>query len=265
LVALNANLAQQVASETAKNLEKERLLVQQARHAAMGEMIGNIAHQWRQPLSVLGLILQNVSLDFEDNLLNAEELKHYVADAMKSIHQMSSTIDDFRDFFRPNRTKECYKIVQAVGESLSLVSASLKNNNIDVQIKGPDDLEICGYRNEIAQVMLNLLSNAKDALVERKPNQPRIEIEMQGNMEKRMLAITVRDNAGGIPEEVAEKIFDPYFTTKGKGTGIGLYITKTIVEQHMGGTIFFRNHGEGAEFTITLPLALSQEVTQELP
>jgi len=265
LITLNANLAQQVASETAKNLEKERLLVQQARHAAMGEMIGNIAHQWRQPLSVLGLILQNISIDFEDNQLDAAELKHYVADAMNSIQQMSATIDDFRDFFRPNRIKECYQIGQAVAESLKLVSASLKNNDIEVQLKGPDKLEICGYPNEFAQVLMNLISNAKDALAERKPGRPRIEIETRGNMENRTLAITVRDNAGGIPEEVAEKIFDPYFTTKDKGTGIGLYITKTIVEQHMGGTISFLNQGEGAEFTITLPLAEFQEETQEAP
>ncbi len=265
LIALNTNLAQQVASETAKNLEKERLLVQQARHAAMGEMIGNIAHQWRQPLSVLGLILQNIAMDFEDNQLNTADLKHYVDDAMKSIQQMSATIDDFRDFFRPNRIKECYKIGQAVEESLKLVSASLKNNEIEVLVKGPDDLEICGYPNEFAQVLMNLIGNAKDALVKTQPARPRIEIETRGNIENRTLAITVRDNAGGIPNPVAEKIFDPYFTTKDKGTGIGLYITKTIVEQHMGGTISFRNRGEGAEFTITLPLAESQKAPQEAP
>jgi len=259
LIALNANLAQQVACETAKNLEKERLLVQQARHAAMGEMIGNIAHQWRQPLSVLGLILQNIAMDFEDNQLKTEDLKRYVADAMKSIQQMSATIDDFRDFFRPNRIKECYQIGQAVAESLKLVSASLKNNNIEVLIKGPDHLEICGYPNEFAQVLMNLLGNAKDALVESPPDRPRIEIETCGNPENRTLTITVRDNAGGIPVEVAEKIFDPYFTTKDKGTGIGLYITKTIVEQHMGGSIAFRNQDDGAEFTMTLPLAEPQE------
>jgi len=263
LITLNTNLAQQVASETAKNLEKERLLVQQARHAAMGEMIGNIAHQWRQPLSVLGLILQNISIDFEDKQLTDADLKRYVAEAMKSIQQMSSTIDDFRDFFRPNRVKECYRIGRAVEESLNLVSASLKNNAIEIKRSGTDDFIICGYPNEFAQVLMNLLGNAKDALVENTPEQRRIEIQTRGDEENHMVTITVRDNAGGIPADIAEKIFDPYFTTKGKGTGIGLYITKTIVERHMGGTISFRNHGQGTEFTITLPLAESPEGTQE--
>lgn len=265
LQALNDSLEQRIQNEVALNREMDHLLVQQSRHAAMGEMIGNIAHQWRQPLSVLGLILQNIAMDHEDNDLTDEALKRYVTDAMKSIRQMSTTIDDFRDFFRPNRLKEKFKSGQAVEASLNLMSASLKNNNIEVDVSGPDNIEIYGYPNEFAQVLLNLISNARDALVERKPNRPSIEIETCADMGNRTFAITVRDNAGGIPDNIAEKIFDPYFTTKEMGTGIGLYMTRTIVEQHMGGKIFFRNQGDGAAFTITLPFAASQEISQESP
>ncbi|MFA7240072.1 MAG: ATP-binding protein [Sulfuricellaceae bacterium] len=265
LQALNENLEQRIQNEVAANREKDHLLIQQSRHAAMGEMIGNIAHQWRQPLSVLGLILQNIAIDHQDHELTDDTLQRYVADALKSIRQMSSTIDDFRDFFRPNRLKESFKIGQAVSSSLDLMSASLKNNNIEVGVSGPDNIEIYGYPNEFAQVLLNLISNARDALVEHKPQHPRIEIETCADMEKRTLAITVKDNAGGVPDEIAEKIFDPYFTTKEKGTGIGLYMTLTIVEQHMGGRIFFRNQGEGAAFTIALPFDASQEKSQDIP
>jgi len=252
LLELNSTLAQQVNREITSGLEKERLLIQQARHAAMGEMIGNIAHQWRQPLSVLGLILQNIAIDYEDRELTDDALKTYVADALLAIKQMSGTIDDFRDFFRPNRQKTVFELRQAVEETLALLSASLKNHSIEVKLSGPESIEIRGHRNEFSQMLLNLIGNAKDALEEHQPEWPEITIETACDGEYAI--ITVRDNAGGVPPDIAEKIFDPYFTTKEKGTGIGLYMTKTILEKHMHGTIAFRNGNQGAEFTVRLPL-----------
>jgi len=263
LLDLNATLAQQVSTEIAKGMEKERILVHQARHAAMGEMIGNIAHQWRQPLSVLGLILQNIQIDFEDRQLDGDALSHYVADAMNSIRQMSSTIDDFRDFFSPARYATAFNVCQAIQDALNLVNASLKNNNIAVELSGPQDIQMIGHPNELAQILLNLLGNAKDALLEKMPTHPAIKIDTTSD--GRHATIVVRDNAGGVSPEIAEKIFDPYFTTKDKGTGIGLYMVKTIVEQRMGGTIVFRNGNHGAEFTIALPLEHAAENEAEGP
>lgn len=252
LLELNSNLAEQVSREIVSGMEKERLLIHQARHAAMGEMIGNIAHQWRQPLTVLGLILQNIHLDYQDHLLTPEALDEYVGNASRSIQLMSSTIDDFRDFFRPNRKKTVFNLRHVVDESLKLLSASLYNNNIAVKVSGAESIEILGHQSEASQVLLNLIGNAKDVLLERKPDNPEIEIETK--CDGKAATITVRDNAGGIPAEIAEKIFDPYFTTKEKGTGIGLYMTKIIVERHMRGAVSFRNNHSGAEFTVTLPL-----------
>lgn len=252
LLELNNSLAQRVCREIANGMEKERLLIQQARHAAMGEMIGNIAHQWRQPLSVLGLILQNIGIDYDDHELTDEALQRYIADAMQAIQQMSGTIDGFRDFFRPSRQKVKFKLRHAIEQTLDLVNASLRNRSIEVRLSGREDIEIYGHPNEFSQMLLNLIGNAKDALDERKPAAPEIAIETGSDGE--YATITVRDNAGGVPSDVAEKIFDPYFTTKDKGTGIGLYMTKTIIEKHMYGAIVFRNGEQGAEFTLKLPL-----------
>jgi len=261
LVELNDTLAQQVSLEIGKGMEKERILIQQARHAAMGEMIGNIAHQWRQPLTALGLILQNISTDFEDLALDAGALKDYTTKAMRSIRQMSSTIDDFRDFFRPNRAKTLFNVTRAARETLNLVEAALNNNNIACHLFGPEDIQCCGHKNELAQVLLNLINNAKDTLVERKIPDSDINIEVSSDGGR--ARITVRDNAGGIPAGAMEKIFDPYFTTKEKGTGIGLYMAKTIIERHMGGNIFFKNSENGAGFTIDIPLNTPCSLTNE--
>jgi len=263
LLELNTTLAQRVYEEIANGMEKERLLIQQSRHAAMGEMIGNIAHQWRQPLSVLGLILQNIGIDHEDNELTGEALNAYITDAMRAIRQMSGTIDDFRNFFSPSRQKVDFNLRQAIDETLALLSASLKSHNIEVQVSGPENIEIHGHQNEFSQMLLNLIGNAKDALEARKPERPVIVIETA--FDGKHATITVQDNAGGVPPEIAEKIFDPYFTTKEKGTGIGLYMTKTILEKHMHGTIAFRNGDQGAEFTIELPLDISADGRGVLP
>lgn len=257
----NASLEQRVKEQTEENLEKERLLIQQSRSAAMGEMISNIAHQWRQPLSTLGLVVQNILLDYRENDLSRETLERYVETAQQCVMRMSETIDDFRDFFRPDKAKVLFSLHQAVSDSLRLLDATLKNNNIRVMLGEERGLRTFGHVNEFSQVILNVLANAKDALVARRSNHRRIEVELSSNGHVGL--IVIRDNAGGIPEDAIDKIFDPYFTTKAGGTGIGLYMSKTIVEKHMGGSIVCRNTGEGAEFTISLPLKAGDETRTE--
>ena len=254
---LNLTLAKRVEEETAKSLQKERLLIEQARHAAMGEMIGNIAHQWRQPLSSLGLVVQNLRYDFKEGRIGEVEMEDYVTKAMKAIGQMSSTIDDFRDFFKPSRQPERFSPVPAIRSCVELVGASFEAHDIEVGVSGPPELQVIGYPSEFSQVVLNLLANAKDALVERKVVQGRIEISVAASAEG--VVIAVADNAGGIEAEHLEKIFDPYFTTKDKGTGIGLYMTRTIVEQHMRGTIRAENTADGARLTVDLPGDLTMD------
>jgi PAS domain S-box-containing protein len=249
---LNETLEQRVREQTAKSLEQERLLIQQSRQAAMGEMIGNIAHQWRQPLNALGLVVQNMLLDYQEGTLDAQAMQAYATKARAMIQQMSTTIDDFRNFFRPSRTVNRYNLVQSIREALSLMEAGFRNHNITATLDGPEEIIVLGHPNEFAQIILNLISNAKDALLEKNSLYGRIAIRVSATPEEAV--VTVEDNAGGISPEVQEKVFDPYFTTKASGTGIGLYMVKTILEQHMGGRISFANTAEGTEFRIALPL-----------
>lgn len=248
---LNQSLEERVSAETRKNIEQERLLTHQARHAAMGEMIGNIAHQWRQPLNTLGLVVQNIAFDFKDGLLDQNSLDAYKDNALNTVKKMSQTIDDFRNFFQPNRTEEPFSLIKPIREALSLIEASLKNNAISITIDCPEYLVAFGLSNEFAQVMLNFLANAKDVLVER--NVPIKKIEVSAHEEGKYAVVCIRDNGGGIPPAIMDKIFDPYFTSKESGTGIGLYMTRVIVEQHMHGKITFGNTQTGAEFILSIP------------
>lgn len=257
LKSLNESLAQRVDEETRKSLEKERLLIQQGRNAAMGEMIGNIAHQWRQPLSTLGLVIQNIHSDYREGGLDEEVLAKYVETAKRAVERMSCTIDDFRDFFRTSRVKERFSVYQSIQETIRLLAAMLKNNGVEISLTGDLGLVAYGHQNEFSQVVLNFVVNAKDALVERKTPKGRIDIVLSARDDNGV--VTIRDNAGGISEDQLEKIFDPYFTTKANGTGIGLHMNRTIIEKHMNGSItccnlFDAGTRVGAEFTITIPL-----------
>ncbi len=247
---LNENLENRVAESVAELREKDHLLIQQSRLAAMGEMIGNIAHQWRQPLNTLGLIIQNLRYDFKDGLVTHEHMDKASMQAMQMIQSMSRTIDDFRNFFKPNRDKIRFNLCQAIDDALAIIGNGLRNHGIEVRFDRRTDFAVLGYPNEFAQVILNLAGNAKDALVERQIKDGWIAIRLTG--EDGMATVSVSDNAGGVPEDIRERIFDPYFTTREKGTGIGLYMSKMIVE-YMGGTISVSNGGEGAEFSASLP------------
>jgi PAS domain S-box-containing protein len=229
---------------------KERMLIQQSRQAAMGEMIGNIAHQWRQPLNVLGMQIQQLQLFYDLGMFNKELLDKNVSGSMEIIQHMSKTIDDFRNYFKPDKEKTEFNVHETINTSLSLLEGSLRNPLIDVEVIAQDDPAIYGFPNEFAQVILNIMNNARDVFIERNVSDPKVNIRVCS--EGRCVVITVADNAGGIPENIVNKVFDPYFTTKGpqQGTGIGLFMSKVIIEKNMGGRLNVKNTVNGAEFRI---------------
>jgi signal transduction histidine kinase len=251
---LNRSLEQRVEEEVAKNRQKDHLLLQQNRHAAMGEMVRNIAHQWRQPLNSLAIEMQNIELAHEEKRLDGEYLQKRLEKGRLLIDQMSATIDDFSNFFMPSKAKVLFCINETILDVLAIMEATFKHLRIDVELNGMEEpVRYVGHENEFAHVILNLLNNAKDAMVASGVLKPRIVVELTGSRES--VRIEIADNGGGIDESVIEQIFDPYFTTKQdtKGMGVGLYMSKMIIEEHMGGRLEARNNEEGAVFTITLP------------
>jgi len=250
---LNKELDARVRKESIKRAEQERIMVQQSRHAAMGEMIGNIAHQWRQPLNALSLLLQNIENAYEMDMIDKEFIDRVVTKGNMLTQNMSKTIDDFRNFFKPNKIEEEFSFAQAYLATKDIIGSSFQNNNIELIENIDEDVKITGYSNEFSQVILNLLNNAKDILIEKNTRNRQVHIEIYQNEKEACLKLS--DNAGGVPQEIIEKIFDPYFTTKeeGKGTGIGLYMSKTIIESNMHGTLDIENNDLGAVFSIHIP------------
>ncbi len=252
---LNENLEYQIEMEVKKNREKDELLLLQSRQAAMGEMIGNIAHQWRQPLNTIGLIVYDLTDAFRFGEIDEEYINKSEADIKAVLAHMSQTIDDFRNFFKPNKEKQTFWLSEVVKTSLSFLEATLRNSGIKLTIEVDGEIVLYGYPSEFAQVLLNLINNSKDALTENNVENPGIRVS--GKKEGDAAVVKVIDNGGGIRPPVIHKIFDPYFTTKapGYGTGVGLYMSKTIIERNMGGTITAGNVRKGAEFTIKVPLS----------
>jgi C4-dicarboxylate-specific signal transduction histidine kinase len=238
--------------------EKERMLIQQSRQAAMGEMIGNIAHQWRQPLNTLGLYTQRLGFYYGQPIFNKEFLDTSVAKSMEIIQHMSKTIDDFRNYFKPDKEMIDFNAREVVKNTLSLLEGSFQNPKISIEIIEKDNTVINGHKNEFAQVLLNILVNARDVVVEREIADATVTITIC--REGHFSVITISDNAGGISEEYINKVFDPYFTTKGpqQGTGIGLFMSKTIIEKNMRGKLSVQNIDNGAEFRIEVLNDLSR-------
>ena len=250
---VNHTLEDRIATTLKEIREKDQMLIHQGRLAAMGEMISNISHQWRQPLNNVGLIIQNVQDMSENGELTAKVLNHEVAVAMEIILFMSNTIDDFRNFFRPDKEKSAFIVNTVIARTVKFMLPALRNFGIVIMVDEEPDVRILGYPNEYSQMMINIINNAKDELLERKIANPCIMIRIF--RENRLAVVTVADNAGGIEDDVLPKVFDPYFTTKepGKGTGIGLYMSKVIVERNMSGSLTARNVPDGVEFRIEMP------------
>ncbi|NQV18570.1 MAG: PAS domain S-box protein [Armatimonadetes bacterium] len=248
---LHKELEEKVKKAVKELRDKDHILIHQSRQASMGEMIGNIAHQWRQPLSAVAAIIQNYEDAFEDEKLDMDYIEEHTDLIMDILQQMSRTIDDFRNFFKPNKLKVDFNVKEVVLNTIKFLENSIKFNNIKLVLNLPDNCIFTGFPNEYSQVILVILNNAKDVLLERKIKEKEIKINLEKEKNKIILKIT--DNAGGITPEVMDKIFNPYFTTKeDKGTGVGLYMSKMIIEKNMKGKLSFGNTKKGAEFKIEI-------------
>lgn len=247
---LNRNLEERIKQGIVEIREKDHILMIQSRQAAMGEMISNIAHQWRQPLNNLGILIQSTSSAYKSSMMNEEYLQKFISDGMNLISYMSQTIDDFRYFFKPEKEKKMFPAESVIRKTCALVEPGLIIEKIKLTIQVKQACEIFGFSNEFGQVLLNLLQNAKEALLSQKIPNPEIIIEV--NKIDGKAAIKIIDNAGGIPAKVQDKVFEPYFTTKNNGTGIGLYMSKMIIEKNMNGKLLLENKNDGAVFTIII-------------
>lgn len=254
---LNASLERRVGEEAARSREKDHLLIRQSRLATLGEMIGNIAHQWRQPLNALALLLTNLKDAQRYNELDQSYVDATADKGQHLIGAMSATIDDFRNLFKPERDKTRFDVSEAVREALAVVEGSFRNANIETVVETRDHPMCDGFFNEYTHVVLNILGNARDAIRDNRIGNGRVTVTV-GSEEGRAV-VAIRDNGGGIPPSVMERIFDPYFTTREKGTGIGLYMSLMIIEKNMDGYIDTVNIGDGAEFRIITPLAEAKE------
>lgn len=246
-------LERRIEEEVKKSREKDKLLFQQAKLASLGEMIGNISHQWRQPLMEINSIFLPIEakISFGENIENSELLE-----AIEKLNEitkfMSNTIDDFREFFSSNKEKVHFNLLEQINKTVNIISSTLKTNAIKLEIVLQKNPELLGYKNEYSQVLINIINNAKDELIARKIENPQIKIKI---FEKDNLVYTqIRDNAGGIKVKPIERIFEPFFThNKQNGSGIGLFMSKLIIEQNMYGKLSATNIDDGACFEIILP------------
>ena len=257
---LNISLQKTIEYEIMKNDEKNRILFQQNKMAAMGEMIGNIAHQWRQPLSVITVLASSLKVKKELDILEEKDYLESYNLILETANYLSNTIDDFQYYFSPNKNKNSFNTKNLIDKSLKLSSMEFKEHNINV-IKNIEEFEALNFENELLQVVINILNNAKDELI-KKDAKRYIFIDLF--KEDKNIIIKIKDNAGGIDKNVIDRVFEPYFTTKhkSKGTGIGLYMCQEIIVKHIEGTIQVSNEiyeyeNEefiGAKFEITLAL-----------
>jgi len=272
LISLNQTLEDDVKNKVVELIQKDTILQQQSKLAAMGEMIGAIAHQWRQPLNGISGTIINIEEAFDDGELTKEYLQENLNIIQKNLFFMSHTIDDFRNFFAPSKSKVDFYIHSAIVDAITIVKAQLANrdiylnifikNNFDSNItmvnynstsnlKDIEELKIFGYPNEFSQVIVNLVTNAKDAIIQHKDG-GKIDIEIEPTKES--IIVSVKDDGGGIDSNIMDRIFEPYFTTKDKqnGTGIGLYMAKMIIEDSMNGKLIVFNSLDGAVFQVIL-------------
>ena len=264
---MNKKLATRIKKELDKHQEKDRILAQQQKMVAMGQMIENIAHQWRQPLSVISTSASGLKLKKQLNILEDEELIKSIDKIVDTAKYLSDTIDDFRYFFKPQKDKTKFSLAKNIEKSLSFLEATLKENSIKVEFDY-EDIDIIAYETELIQVFINIINNSKDAFIEKKIEDRVIFISIK-KFPNRIL-IEIKDNAGGVEEDILDKVFEPYFTTKHQynGTGIGLYMSNQIIKTHLNGDIFMKNcsfkykniEQKGVITTIVLPKNIFEEI-----
>jgi len=261
---INKNLEQRVIEEVEKTKQIQEQLSKSEKMAAMGEMIGNIAHQWRQPLSVISTASTGMIMQKEFNSLSDEDLIKNCEVINDNAQYLSKTIDDFSKFIKGDKSASDFNLKNDTDSFLKLVDSTIKNHHLDVVLSLNEDINVHGYPNELIQCFINIFNNAKDALIENNEENDRYIFISQEIIDNHVI-IKFKDNAGGIPEDIINKIFEPYFTTKhqSQGTGLGLHMTYNLIVDGMSGTIEAHNinyeyNGKeytGAEFTISLPMS----------
>ena len=250
----NRTLEEKIKTELEKNRKQQTLMLQQSRFAQMGEMISMIAHQWRQPLNSLGISVQVLEQKYYNAQVDDDYMQGYKEKSMKLINHMSDTIDDFRSFFKPQKEKEMFSLIEVVDHAIDMLHPLLIQCKIEVIYENKTNVSLLGYKNEVGQAVINILNNAKDALLVKEGETKKIMISFE--TDEKEIYVTIGDNGGGISDDIIDKIFDPYFSTKENrnGTGLGLYMTKIIIEEHCKGRLLVENSTAGALFTIVLPL-----------
>ena len=250
---LNVNLEHKIHEEIEKNKNQQSIMFQQSKLAEMGLILNMIAHQWRQPLNHVSLIVNTIILKQKKQRLLPEELDSLKNDFQKQITYLSNTIDDFQNFFKPKKDKELFKIKDMVTTTYSLLQPLFDKNQIEFNIDIDSEITYFGYKNELSQVLLSILNNSKDALIENTTSNRFINISL--SQSKNNLLINIEDNAKGVNEAILGNIFDPYFSTKNtkNGTGLGLYMSKIIINEHFKGNISADNKNDGLEIIIKIP------------
>ena len=256
LEALNSNLEQKVKTEIAKNEEKQKILFWQSRMASLGQMLGNIAHQWRQPLSELTLIMFNMK---SASLKNDEQkVEKLYLQSKNVINSMSDTIENFMDFFNPKKEKVRFEIVDALNDALNILEKTIQKEQIDIKIDVKCKSRVLGISNELSQVIINLIQNSKDAFILKNIKRKNIKIIFYSKiyMDRSYSFLDIIDNAGGVHKRYQDNIFEPYFTTKHEiqGTGLGLFMSKMIIEKSLNGELFYNRVQDGSKFTIQIPM-----------
>jgi len=256
---LNEELSRRVETEVQANRRKDQIMYQQARLATMGEMVANIAHQWRQPLNIIALIMQEFYISGQLGTLDREKLEKEYTRANSVLQYMSNTIDDFRSFFKHNDEGERFDIDNAVNSVLTLVSKAMEHNNIEITTEIEAGLSVFGHKNEFVQALINLLNNAREAIV---AHAEKGSIAIKAYTEGQQIKLSVQDSGGGIQTKEVDQIFEPYFTTKHQtqGTGLGLYMTHQIIVNNMKGSIYAENREGGTCFCISLPKETPEEL-----
>lgn len=244
-----------VEREIDKRKTQEQELIFNARMVELGEMIGAITHQWMQPLNALSISMQDFEDIFQHGEMDDEYVKDFLERSYNQINFMSKTIKDFRNFYKKDSEKmELFSVETVIGEVLALINGILNKKSIQIFFEyDPENTHFAyGHPNEFRHVILNILNNSKDAILQHQDDLGYIKLNV--NQHNEFIEIAIADNGGGVPEEIKANIFKPYFTTKGQtGTGIGLSLAKTIIEEHFNGKIILENAGEGARFSIYLP------------